>query len=190
MPMKNDVTKGFTLIELIVSLGLFTIAITIVAGAYLTIIGVDRQAQAISAGIDNLSFALETMTRSIRSGSTYDCGSPVGGSTSNCYPDGSSVFSFTAQDGSIISYELQSLPSGGSSIEESTNGGMWTPLTDPSVNVTSLTFYASGTASARAGDYSQPYVTITISGTTNTGPGQPPKPFTIESSAVWRGSDL
>ncbi|MHB8660532.1 MAG: prepilin-type N-terminal cleavage/methylation domain-containing protein [Minisyncoccota bacterium] len=188
--MKNDITKGFTLIELIVSIGLFASVMTIAAGAYLTIIRVDQQAQAISTGIDNLSFALETMARSIRSGSVYDCNSDTGGSTNDCSGGSNppyNYFSFTAQDGiTIITYRKN-----GSAIEESTDGGTsWTPLTDPSITITSLTFYASGTANARAGDYYQPYVTIVVSGTTNAGPGQPQKPFTIESSAVWRGSDL
>ncbi|HVM58918.1 MAG TPA: prepilin-type N-terminal cleavage/methylation domain-containing protein, partial [Candidatus Paceibacterota bacterium] len=62
---------GYTLVELIVAMGLFAIIMTLSTGAYLIMISVNRHAQAISTGIDNLSFALEDMTRTIRTGTVY-----------------------------------------------------------------------------------------------------------------------
>ena len=64
--------SGYTLVELIVAVGLFALVMLLAAGAYLMMIGVNRQAQGIATGIDNLSFALETMTRSIRTGTNYN----------------------------------------------------------------------------------------------------------------------
>jgi len=59
-------------------------------------------------------------------------------------------------------------------------------LTDPSVTVSSLLFYASGTTS---GDNNQPYVTIVVSGTVSYGPNKT-QPFTVETGATMRGTDL
>ena len=67
-------TRGYTLIELIVAVGLFSFVMTLVSGAYFLMIGINRQAQSIATGINNLSFALETMSRTIRTGYDYDCG--------------------------------------------------------------------------------------------------------------------
>ena len=58
--------RGYTLIELMVAVGLFAIVMMLASGAYLVMIGVSRQTQGIATGVDNLAFALETMTRITR----------------------------------------------------------------------------------------------------------------------------
>ena len=61
MPMMNACTKrGYTLVELIVSLGLFSMVMLVVTGAYLTLISLDRQARASNQLSATLSFAVET----------------------------------------------------------------------------------------------------------------------------------
>src|SRR3989338_11534095 len=71
MSMKNN--RGYTLIELIIAVGLFALIMMLASGAYLVMIGINRQVQSIATGIDNLAFALETMTRTIRTGTSYSC---------------------------------------------------------------------------------------------------------------------
>jgi hypothetical protein len=144
----------------------------LVSGAYLMMISVTRQAQGLSTGIDNLSFTLETMTRTIRTGTNYSCG---GGDCS-----GGTIFSVTNSSGTIMTYKLSS----GAITQNNVI------LTDPSVNVTSLVFYVSGTHSLSSnGDTNQPHVTITASGTVSSGPGKT-EPFWIETGATMRGIDL
>jgi prepilin-type N-terminal cleavage/methylation domain-containing protein len=171
--------RGYTLVELMVALGLFAIVMLLASGAYLMMIGLNRQAQSISNGIDNLSFALETMTRNIRTGTAYSCGAFGGDCTS-----GASSFSFTNQAGQAVSYTLS-----GTALQQ-TVAGVQSLLTDSSVTITSLTFYAFGTKAASQSDYEQSRVTATISGTVSTGPGKPSQSFTIETGATMRGSDL
>ena len=65
--------SGFTLIEIIVSLALFSIVITIAIGALLILIASNRQLQDEQSVLSNLSFALDSMTREIRTGSNYYC---------------------------------------------------------------------------------------------------------------------
>lgn len=65
--------RGFTLVEMIVSLALFSIVITISVGALLVLIGTNEQLQGEQTVMTNLSFALDSMTREIRTGTEYFC---------------------------------------------------------------------------------------------------------------------
>ena len=64
---------GFTLIEMIVSLGVFSVVVTISVGALLILIASNRQLQEEQSVLSNLAFALDSMTREIRTGSQYYC---------------------------------------------------------------------------------------------------------------------
>lgn len=170
--MKNS-SKGFTLVELIVSVGLFALIMLLSSSAYLFMIGVNRQAQAMATGINNLSFALETMTRTIRTGTNYSCNG-----SGDC-PSGGSSFSVKNTNGVTINYTLL-----GGAITQNEIA-----LTDPTVTISSLKFYTFGTSSARQSEYTQPRVTIVVSGTVSSGPGKT-ESFTVQTGATMRGSDL
>lgn len=171
-------SRGYTLIELVVAVGLFALVMTLASGSYLLMVDLNRQAQGISTGIDNLAFVLESMTRSIRTGTSYSCGD-FGG---DCI-GGAHRFSFRDSSGADITYTQ---PDGSNAIVK--NGTV--VLTDPSVEVSSLTFYVSGTGTVASGDFAQPYVTIVVSGTVSSGPRKTPQAFTVETSATMRGIDL
>lgn len=72
MQTKNA-QSGFTLIEMIVSLGVFSVIMTIAVGALLILIASNRQLQNEQSILTTLSFALDSMTREIRTGSHYYC---------------------------------------------------------------------------------------------------------------------
>ncbi|MDP2651915.1 MAG: prepilin-type N-terminal cleavage/methylation domain-containing protein [bacterium] len=170
-------SRGYTLVELTVAVGLFALIMTLVSGAYIVMIGLIQREQGVATGIDNLSFALETMTRNIRTGTNYNCGG-----SGDC-PNGASSFSFLNTSGTPVSFSLV-----GSTIQE-TNNGISSTITEPAVHVSSLMFYVSGTAAASGGDYTQPHVTIIISGTVSSGSGET-ESFTVETGATMRGPDL
>lgn len=183
--MKRTKRNGFTLIELMVSVGLFALVATLASGAYLVMIGVNQQVQGIATGINNLSFALESMTRDIRTGTNYSCPTP----TSDCIIDASPVdsFSFTDVNSVPVAYSLSA-----STIQRTMNN-LTSPLTDSSVSITSLTFHVSGTKSySNSGntDTAQPYVTIVVVGTVTPKAGKAPIQFNVETSAAMRGTDL
>lgn len=67
-------TSGFTLIEMIVSLALFSVVVTISVGGLLVLIAANKQLQEEQNVLTNLSFALDSMSREIRTGTQYDCG--------------------------------------------------------------------------------------------------------------------
>lgn len=64
---------GFTLIELMVSLTIFSILMVVSIGTLLTLIDVNAKAQALASSATNLSFALDSITREIRTGHYYYC---------------------------------------------------------------------------------------------------------------------
>lgn len=168
--------RGYTLVELIIAVGIFALVMMLAAGSYLIMISLHRETQAKITGINNLSYALDTLTREIRTGINYNCGG-----AGNC-PGGASTLTFTNEQGATVSYSLAN------GAVAKTSGGVTTPLTDPSVQVSALTFYASGTSRAPS-DYLQSRVTIVISGTVSSGPGKT-VPFTVETGASMRGSDI
>jgi len=173
--MKNN--QGYTLIELIVAVGLFTIVMTLTSGVYLLMISLNQKAQGIATGIDNLNFALETMTRNIRTGTKYSC-DPDPYTIIDCPgPDGGTSFTFNSTvSNASITYTI-----GNGAI--TANG---VPLTDPSVNIETLKFYLNGST---VGDAVQPNVTITVSGTVQTGHEQS-QTFYVETGATMRGTDI
>jgi len=65
--------RGFTLVEMIVSLALFSVVATVSLGALIKIVSANKKAQTLHATITNLNFALETMSREMRVGAKYDC---------------------------------------------------------------------------------------------------------------------
>ncbi|MEZ4104116.1 MAG: type II secretion system protein [Candidatus Paceibacterota bacterium] len=87
--------KGFTLIEMIVSLGVFSFVVVIAVGALLSVIATNRQLQAEQSVMTNLAFALDSMTREIRTGYAYVCGdvdsvnTPVMGGQTKIFDSGS-----------------------------------------------------------------------------------------------------
>lgn len=179
---KHKWVRGFTLVELIVSVGLFAVVVTMATGTYLVMINVSREAQSVATGINSLSFVLEGMTRNIRTGKGYqDCGS------------GSSTFSFFEDGDSTrrISYRLDS---DRQVIQQNLNNGAWLDLTNPLIKVTSLSFECRGTTPGAApnttyGDFEQAHITINISGTVSPGPGKL-KEFNVQSSATMRSIDF
>ncbi len=160
-------SQGFTLVELIVSVGLFVLIMTLVTGAYFIMISINRQVQASATGINNLSFALEDMTRSIRTGTAYS-------------GEKGSTFSFTNANGQPVTYSIV-----GSVIQE-TKSGVASVLNDLSVTITSLAFHPVGTT---PGDVEQSRVTMIVSGTVSSGPGKT-ESFTVQTGATMRGSDI
>lgn len=175
--------RGYTLIELIIAVGLFSIIMTLASGAYFIMIDTNRRTQSIAAGVNDLAFALETMTRSIRTGASYACN----GAGDCLPPTGGDSFSFTDSNGARITYNLAS-----SAIQETKNGGAQVPLTDSSsITVNSLTFYVSGTSPAPA-DTAQPHVNIVVSGSLTPDPKKPSEVerFTIETGVTMRGADI
>lgn len=60
--------KGFTLVELLVSVGLFSVVLTVTLGSILTIADSNKKARSLMSVMNNLNFAVDSITRSFKSG--------------------------------------------------------------------------------------------------------------------------
>ncbi len=159
--------RGFTLIEIMVAVSIFTIVMLMATGALLSILDSNRKVQSQQAIFSNLDFALESMSRKIRVGATYRC-IPGGYSSTNidkiqdCNVGGD-AFAFEPFGGDQsnpsdqIVYRLNS-----NQIERSTDGGAsFVALTSPEIRIEGLKFYVRGSTPS---DSEQPVVLISVYG--------------------------
>jgi len=70
---KINKNLGFTLIELMVATTIFSIIMIIAIGSLITTLGIAKNYRALNFAMDNVNFAMESMTRSIRMGTNYYC---------------------------------------------------------------------------------------------------------------------
>lgn len=171
-------SRGYTLLELIVSIGLFSLVMLVVTSSYLSLLSMDRRARATNELVSNLSFAVESMMRNVRTGTNYSCGSGNG----TC-----SQLSFRDSQNQTFTYLLRS----DGTIGQCTGVGgcsqtTATQITDPRITITNLTFYVRGVGT---GDATQPQVTVSIRGTMPTDQGRTTD-FTIQTGATQRLIDI
>ncbi len=160
----NVLQKGFTLIEIMVSLSVFIIIMTISLGSILSILGANEKSHTKKTAMDNLNFALESMARTVRFGTGFYCGTtavvaPDPAPTNDCLVGGSSSFSVRASDNTLVVYSLS-----GGKIMKSVNNGVASAITSPEMTISRLTFYVAN-SSAFGVDYAQPRVLMVLSGT-------------------------
>ncbi len=73
--MKNLVLRklrGYTMAELLVAIGVFAIVVSIAVGGFARALRTHRQAAALMAANNNISFAIEQMAREIRTGFDFN----------------------------------------------------------------------------------------------------------------------
>lgn len=66
-------TRGFTLIEMMIAVALFTIVMVIGIGAVLNANLLHKKTQSVRAVIDNLGFVMEDIARNVRLGYDFTC---------------------------------------------------------------------------------------------------------------------
>jgi len=168
--------RGFTLIELLVSTAVFTIVMVVALGALLSLSEANRKADVLNSSINNLSFALDSMSRAIRTGTNYHCTS--GGILAEPQDCAGTVpgtyIAFLSADQEKIAYcydsaakviKRQIIPAGSSaSLSTSCSSTNFLPLTMPEVVVTNFSLYVTGaTSKQQSGDAVQPKVTVLLS---------------------------
>lgn len=185
--------SGFSLIEVLVSLSIFTIVVTISVGALMVLITANARAQNTSSVLTNLSYALDSMTREMRTGADYYCGPvsslPVSGiSASDCLSGGAG-FSFNEGGKSLtknatsrrIAFRLNS-----GELERRLGNGSWEAVTSPDIIITDLHFYTSGTTRS---DSLSPSVTIYIKGLAGEDDGSQGE-FDVQTTVVQQVLDI
>jgi prepilin-type N-terminal cleavage/methylation domain-containing protein len=179
---KHSSLTGFTLVELMVSLAIFSIVMVICTGTLLTLIDVNAKAQALNSSTTNLSFALDSMTREIRTGYHYYCldlppGNqplPDPNSTNDCNGVGNTgdFISFVREkDGWQIGYRLNN-----SRIEQKVENPFgplgdtgWLPITAENVVVEIFSLSVNNATPFTGNNTHQPFVDFLIKGYVNNG---------------------
>ncbi len=145
--------KGFTLIEMMTALSIFAIVMTVSMGSILGIFSANRQARSLQAVMSNLSLALESMSKEMRYGTNYHCGSGAVTTPQNCAA-GDTLMSFLSSENVQITYRLS-----GTTLEKQGGSGNFEPVTAPEVEIDSLAFYTLG---AGTDNLLQPKVLIKV----------------------------
>lgn len=186
--------KGFTLVEMIITIGLFTIIIAIAVGAFTSALRTQRQVSSLIAAQSNISLALEQMAREVRTGylfcnnsATNNIHDPAG----SCDPCTISVASstwtcpaldFYDAEGNQVLYSLQN-----GALMETINGGTPQSVTGDTVSVKYLQFLLFGQLE---GDQWTPRITITMGITpSSTDPGVESTTFNLETTVSARNID-
>lgn len=153
----NKKEKGFTLIELMVSITLFSVVLVVTLGTIITIADSNKKARSLMSVMNNLNFSIDSMTRSIKSGKiTSGTGVSGGG---NCF----TTEQINYDDEGTFNREQVSycfVEDGDQGRIDKTVGGNTIALTSPDVDIDFLDFKAF-----TGGSSNQPRVSIVLEGT-------------------------
>lgn len=182
---KKSINRGFTLIELMVAVSVFSIALVLFLGSILSVFDANQKSKTLRSVMDNLSSTLESMTREIRFATNYHCtNSGVLSTPLDCGGLGDSNLTVRGVDGTQVSYSL----SGGQIMRKLGAGALY-PLTSPDVTITKLTFRVYGSPPyTSGGDTFQPQVIVVIGGFVGT-KAFTQSTFTIETTISQRVID-
>jgi prepilin-type N-terminal cleavage/methylation domain-containing protein len=103
---RKSLKKGFTLIEMMVSLAIFSVVALISVGALVRIMDANQKSISLKTSINNLNYALEAMTREMRMGSVYRCDTAASnGNNSNIISGGISAQSCSNKSDWMIAFK-------------------------------------------------------------------------------------
>jgi type II secretory pathway component PulJ len=185
---------------MMVSVAIFAIVMLIGIGALLSLVSANKRAQSLNSVMNNLNFALESMSRTIRVGSTYHCTlnpNDLTGLTDpqDCASGGGKLVAFEESggdpedSGDQVVYRVN-----GSRIERSLAAGLdgtWVAVTAPEVSIENMEFFVVGSypQSGVPSDALQPRVLIKIQGSAAVA-GSEPSAFNIQAAVTQRILDL
>lgn len=152
----HKMNHGFTLVELLTSIAIFSIVVFISMSSIIGIFDANRKSRSLKTVMTNLNLALEGMSKELRYGYTYHCGSTTPFTTAVNCPAGEDYISFMGSDGVQTYYRLNA-----GAIEKKRDSDGFVPITAPEVVIERLTFYVLG---AGTNNSLQPKVNIVVQG--------------------------
>jgi prepilin-type N-terminal cleavage/methylation domain-containing protein len=169
MKKRNKKRGGFTLVEMMVAIAVFSLIMVAAMSALINVIDANNKARSVKTAVNNINFALESMSRDMRSGTDYACGNnaePNG----NC-PGGGNIIKYKsprADLGRYVYYKFENnqikecLEKDGQICDYDI--GPFLPITSSEVKITKTVFYVLNTGETTK----QPRAIITISGEAGT----------------------
>lgn len=166
--------SGFTLVELLVATSVFIVVMVMALSSLLTSSDSAKKSGALSFAMDNVNFAMESMTRSIRMGKNYTClpsgsiylGSVSSPSDCNLNTSGGTLLAFVPQEGYIdspmIAYRRSQRQDGSNTYTlQRCDKDTCSDIVASNVNIEDLKFFVNGSSTS---DFIQPSVYIIIKG--------------------------
>src|SRR3989344_861635 len=172
---------GFTLVEIIVALGIFVTTVTIAIGSLVGLYSANNKSQALSSVINDLNYSIENMTRTIRFATVFHCCSSGTLTSPQSCNNGDTFFAVSTSSTPTI-YRLQN-----NKLEQSTNSGAsYDPITSSEVTIQYARFYVFNTTK---GDSNQPYAILVLKGFAGDKPGEQ-SVFDIQTKISQRELDI
>ena len=160
--LKNK--KGFTLVEMMVAIAVFSVVMVTAMSALLNVIDANNKARAIKIAVDNVSFALEGISKDMRMGTDYRClddaGNPV---TGTCASTGYKGVQYT-KSGNIIKYFYTTDASGKGKIQKNINSTGPQNITSSEVDIKNMKFYVLNVEYPTDNVNTQPRMIMTLTG--------------------------
>lgn len=164
---KVKLVYGFTLVEMMVAIAVFSLVMTVAMSALLSVINANQKAQTIKAAMNNVNMALETISKDMRMGTEYGC-LDSSGAPEKCNENSghSGIYFKSSKAGNpYVYYKYNATDLRLESCEGGTAGGAcnstYSDLTAPDVDITDVKFYVLGVDDVNA----QPRMVMTVSGT-------------------------
>lgn len=184
--LKLKKNNGFTLVELMVATSIFIVILIVIIGSLITSSDSSKKSQALRFAMDNVNFAMESMSRSIRTGTNYYCDEEIPSiipGSRDC-PSGDIFIAFKPQNSdSYVAYGRVSREDEDNTytLQRCDDNGNCTDMVSSEVNVEVLKFFVKG---SYLDDEIQPSVYILMKGTINI--KGTPNSFSIQTMASSR----
>jgi prepilin-type N-terminal cleavage/methylation domain-containing protein len=177
-------SRGFTIIEVMISMMIFSVLITVGMGAALDAINQHKQSEGIRTAMDNINFVLEDMSRNIRLGSNLHCGDATSALDAFGVPtphdctdpaSATNVLVFNDLNNHVVTYTISPpYSTNPNSIIKQVDSAPYQIISPPEVTINyaqsgfivrgAYPFPPSGGSPDATHDYGQPTVVIRLSG--------------------------
>ncbi len=193
--------RGFTLVEMLVAVSLFSVVAFLVVTTFMSITEAYRKSQAIRLVIDNLNFAMDSITLRLRDGNNYRCGYPGDSECDN--ESGNEAITFNTFDGRSFVYrkflsnanpdtgkqyaylaQCFSTPDDVDSWCSAVNVKNYTQITSPDIDLSDVRFYVYSQSAANAPENEPGRALIILGGTASF--GQHTSNFNLQTSVSER----
>ena len=151
MSIKKTQQKGFTLIEMLDSVALFSVVLVVTLGSILTIMDSNKKARSLMSVMNNLNFSIDSMTRSIKAGKITGTSVSGGGDCFQTEQINYDAGGFIRED---VKYCLV-VVDGIGKIEKTVAGINTSAITAPDVDIDYLKFteHIQGLSASKTGEY-------------------------------------
>jgi prepilin-type N-terminal cleavage/methylation domain-containing protein len=169
-PARTCLRGGFTLVEMMVAIAVFSIVMVTAMSALLNVIDANNKARSLKTAINNVSFALEGISKDMRMGKEYNCSgeSDTLNFVGNCTGGGEAIrFKSSKENNPYLFYRFVEDEGKGrieACSDQTDTCSEYSAITSPEVDLNRVTFYILNVGEIGK----QPRMLMTVSGEAGT----------------------